>query len=207
MLYIIDEPRVVRTTKADQEHFVASALAVVERTERWLAGGERIHQPTEAEDVLRLANFSADLFACIQLWQWESSGEARYLSQSLPSFVDAIAALKARIVAEPKRFLQTGQSCSDLFEFIAGVRADAYRFCPELGSVFLVAEIDEDAVVEALAQLVFQLWKQSDGLHQKTGPSSSAVRSDDYILAELVSIPGITVTPIPSGMNYDVQLV
>jgi hypothetical protein len=207
MLYILAEPPVVRTTKADQDRFVASAIAVVERTERWLAESDWLHQPTEVEDVLRLANFVADLHACIQLWLWEKSGEVRHLSQGLPTFADAIVNLKNRIVAKPKWFLQIGPSSSELFELVAGVRARDYRFSPELGGVFLVAELDEDALVEALSQLIFQLWKQSDGLPQKTGPSCSAVRSDDYILAELASIPGITVTPIPSGMNYDVALL
>jgi hypothetical protein len=206
MLYVLGEQLTIAATAAIEEHFVRSALAIVERTKRWLADGDWIHQPTEIEDVLRLANFSADLLACIQLWQSEESGEVRYLSQSLPNFADAIADLKARIVAEPKRFLPTGPSSSELFEMVAGVRARDYRFCPKLGGVFLVADLDEETLVEALAQLIFQLSRQNDGLPQETRTLSSAVRSDVTLMAELASMP-ITVAPILSGMNYDVALL
>jgi hypothetical protein len=206
MFYVLDGLLLLDTTAANEEHFVRSALAVVDRTERSLAGSLPSHVPQDAEYVLRLANFSADLLACIQLWQWEQSGELPYLSESLPTFANAILDLKARIVAEPRQFLRAGPSASELFELVAGVRSRDFRFCSELGGVFLVAEIDEDPLVEALAQLVVQLSKQSNGVPHETKPSSSAVRPDVSIMAELASIPGVTVAAVIGSMNYDVQL-
>lgn len=149
MFYVLDEQSIIAATAASEGHFVRSALAVFDRTERHLAGSPPSQVPQDADYVLRLANFSAELFACIQLWQWEESGEVRYLGQSLPTFDEAVGDLKARIVAEPRWFLRTGPSGSKLFELVAGVRAREYRFSPELGGVFLVAELDEDTLVEA----------------------------------------------------------
>jgi hypothetical protein len=202
MLYIIGEPRVIGTTKADQDRFVASALTIVARTERSLTGGEWIRQPTEVENVLSLANFSADLLACIQLWQWETSGEERYLSESLPTYSEAIEDLKTRIVAEPRWFMRAGPSSSELFELVTGVRLKSFRFSSELRTVLLVTEPDENALVEALAQLAFEIWQQQS---KKRPPTPRRSHEDDRlpraIMEKLASIPGITVTLIGTGTN------
>ncbi len=168
MLFIIDEPTLHPSKMAaDRRQFIDTALEAVANMERALNGHETATPSVDIRWVLRLATFAADLLACAQLWQWERAGVVDYLSGYLPTFDDVIVDFKHRIEHEPERFLHEGPSQSQLFDLVAGVRARSFRFSPHLATELLIAEVDEETLVEALAQMAFGLLR--DGASSHTG--------------------------------------
>ena len=96
-----------------------------------------------------------ELGAVFQIGLWEFQGLRSYITCELPTFVDAIAEFRSRMVKEPTKF-DTAESAT-LFRRVVDVwlvefSCDSQSF---FSADILVGAIDEDVLADAMAEFLW----------------------------------------------------
>ena len=112
------------------------------------------------------AGFLRELGAVVQLKLWEIEGVAEFLDEGLPTFAEAVADLTERIERDPHLFDDPSGSTLSRKVFLVWLKCFAWEAQPIFQTDVVVGEVDEDTLLDAVAQL---LWahrhNKSDYVH------------------------------------------
>jgi hypothetical protein len=167
MFYIINPgTSPFHPTPEGRQIFISQALFAIDGLRAELEQKPFDHSSGTKEDVIQLPKFAADFVAVIRIAHWEKSGERKYLNDRLPRYDEALADLEARVLADPDTFFGQEPATTPLHELVGDVQNKFFQFSGEFFTWFLVAEPDEAALIEAVAQL---LWNRAIAI-AKRGP-------------------------------------
>lgn len=163
MFFIVGDPQpAFDKTRKGRQRFRSLAQVAIDRFERQLDGKVLPDPPTPGlGDVFLLPTFVAELVAIDRLAQWERAKLAPYLGHGLPLASDAVTSLRKRVTERPDEFLVNGPSVSALYDRVAQARVSAFRFNIELGCELLIGQVEEDELVDVVARLLLELYKES----------------------------------------------
>ena len=161
MLFIVgDPPCPFDESPESKQRFQGLARFAIDRLEYQLGGTVPSCSPDDdLEQVYVLATFTAELVAIVSIASWENDAVTSYLKPTLPLSREAIACLRERVEQCPEEFFACGPSQSDLFDRVTDARVAAFRFDIELECELLVAQVNEDALVDVVARLLLDLSK------------------------------------------------
>jgi hypothetical protein len=120
------------------------------------------HVPESGQACSFPAGFLLELAAIAQIKQWEMDGLREFIDADLPTFAEAAADLHARAVASPADFdavanlALSGRVVEIWYERFAWDAPDL------LQAEFLVDRIDDNALVNAFAKLLWSLRHLAD---------------------------------------------
>jgi hypothetical protein len=165
MFYIINPgTSPFHPTPEGRQIFISQALFAINGLRAEIEQKPFDHSSGTKEDVIQLPKFAADFVAVIRIAQWEKSGEKKYLDQSLPQYEQALGDLEARVLSTPDAFFGEDPATTLLHELVADATSRSFHFNVDLEAVMLVVEPDESALIDAIAQL---LWDRTTALTKK----------------------------------------
>lgn len=155
MFYVLDAPPSPFSPTPDgRQNFIAQALFAINGLRANLEQQPFDHSSGTKVDVIQLPKFAADFVAAISIAKWEQSGQRKYLDESLPPSEVALQNLEAHVLADPDSYFGQEPATTPLHELVGDVWIKSFPFSGEFGTCLLVAEPDEAALIEAIAQLL-----------------------------------------------------
>lgn len=157
MLYIIGTPCCpYPDTPSGRKRFASAAIALVEHLERVHRGCDpRQKKPNASNGVLEVAPFLADVFALAEISSWERANQLQYLHGDAPSFHDAASEIREKLLTSPEQYLISGPGTTPLHERVNQLRNRSFRFSIEFAATFVVGQVDEEALLDCLVDLLW----------------------------------------------------
>jgi hypothetical protein len=98
--------------------------------------------------------FRLEVAALLELALLERRGAAE-IAPFLPSYQEALEELRMRVVADTESFLEPTEYPHLMAQLLEANIAHQ-RYSPEFDAVFVVADVENDALIESLARLVWE---------------------------------------------------
>lgn len=137
--------------RENHERFVVSANRMLEQLRLQF---EDAHAAEFALAPYTPSIFKCELMAVAQLHKWDCDGVLHLMTPALPSWREAYDSLCRRVSQEPASFF-TNTVYGELFDKVLRSFFATYQFSVEFDCHFTVGRIDDDALVEALASLLW----------------------------------------------------
>jgi hypothetical protein len=147
------------------EQMPPALIAAVERAINELAAmaavclkvfDEKMKLPGRAKGAAGLPiQFFVEIAAVLQIRAWEETGLHGSLSPRLPSYAEAAADLHRRARTAPEDFIGADGLQLSPIVIIASVQQFAWAASNLLQADFVLGQIEEDALVDALATLLW----------------------------------------------------
>jgi hypothetical protein len=161
MYFVVDEkPCPFGRTDQERQRFEDQALRAVGHLEDLMDGTYGRAAGNECDEVRSLPWFLAEMSAVAQLGILQRTRRLRYLGHDLPTYEESLESLKARIQTSPEYFFREGPADPPLFEKVMAARSRAFQFSMDLGCEIMVTEIDEDDLIDSLAELLWRCRNQ-----------------------------------------------
>lgn len=150
-------PKPARSTKSGGEtieSFISNALFTMDLQHRFLTKAIGADVLRQHLPILLPGHFCAELAGVGYIGIWEQSGAMQGLPLALPTYPQACEALELQVRERPTSFFDD-QPFGELFEKVLRASFVSQTFSKHLNCRFTSHCVDGDALVEALAQLLW----------------------------------------------------
>jgi hypothetical protein len=136
------------------EAFMPNARIALECVDEFMRKGYVESYLLPKKELTLPAHFWNELAALNIIAYWERTGAMANLPVSVPKYDDCLRALKAQLEVGPEHFLD-GEPIGSLYEVVLRIYFFRRTYSPVLDCHFSPGWIDEESLVEGLAQLLW----------------------------------------------------